>query len=281
MRVARIKDEFAALAATFDKAQARRRHSPPREVILDVEAIGVEELEKRRLFASFAFSGGVLSAVGTTDAERFTVYRVTGPGVDEIHVRVLNLVTSVEQDSGAKATGTVSRIDVFGAAGDDDIVVESAEDISNGFTPFASKLGTIAVNKPTKLFGDGGADEIHGGDQGDTIAGGTGHDDPLMGRNGNDTIYGGAGYIDDQDINNGNDFLNGGPGNDVCYGGYGNDILTGGAGSDLLSGEYGDDQFWLNKDGERDTLDGGPGTDSAFNEWDDGGIDTLINIEFP
>jgi len=242
----------------------------------------IEALEERRLLASFSFASGVLTASGTTAPERFTVYRVTGPGVDEIHVRVRDLNTSTEQDSGAKTTSTVTRVVVNGNSGDDNIVVEDANDIAGGWTPFAPVLGTVAVNKPTALNGDAGNDTIYGGSPGgttgDTITGGIGNDS-LYGRGGNDSIFGGYGQINDTASNNGNDYLDGGDGGDVCYGGYGSDTLTGGAGTDLLSGEYGDDQFWNNWDGERDTLDGGPGSDSAFGQYDSG-LDIVLNMEF-
>jgi Ca2+-binding RTX toxin-like protein len=245
----------------------------------------IEALEDRRLLASFSFASGVLTANGTTAPERFTVYRVTGPGVDEIHVRVRDLNTSIEQDSGAKTTSTVTRVVVNANSGNDNIVVEDQSDLNSGWTPFAPVLGTDPVNKPTTLNGQDGDDTIYGGTPqtgttGDSITGGKGND-TLFGRGGNDSIFGGYGQINDTDLNNGNDYIDGGDGGDVCYGGVGNDTLTGGAGQDLLSGEYGDDQFWSNDDGERDSLDGGPGTDYAFGQWDHAGLDLLSNIEFP
>src|SRR3712207_4488773 len=101
-----------------------------------------EPLEDRTLFASFSFFNGVLTANGTSADERFTVYRVTGPSVDEIHVRVRDLGTGVEQDSGAKATGSVTKVVVNASSGNDQIAVEDADDILNTWTPFAPVLGT-------------------------------------------------------------------------------------------------------------------------------------------
>jgi Ca2+-binding RTX toxin-like protein len=244
----------------------------------------VESLEERRLLASFSFGSGVLTATGTANPERFTVYRVTGPGVDEIHVRVRDLTTGTEQDSGAKATSTVTQVVVNAGSGDDNLVVEDANDIAGGWTPFAPVLGTTFVNKAAKLNGDAGSDQIYGGSPavniGDTLTGGTG-DDWLFGRGGNDSLFGGYGAIGDTNALNGNDYLDGGDQGDVCYGGNGSDTLTGGGGNDLLSGEYGDDQFWSNNgDGGSDYLDGGSGSDHAFGQWDSPG-DTLTNIEFP
>ena len=237
-----------------------------------------EELEARRLFASFSFSGGVLTATGTVDAERFTVYRIVSGGGDETRVRVVNLRTSGSEDSGPYTTTNVTRVDVYAAYGADDIVVENAQDISDILTPIGTTpLGTTAVNKPTKLFGDGLVDRVYGGDQGDVIEGGYGAD-TLSGRGGNDTIYGGAGYADDVDSNDGGDTIDGGPGSDTCRGGFGADLLTGGDGSDSLFGESGDDTFFNNQDSVSDTLNGGTGSDTAGN-YDGGGVDTLVSVE--
>src|SRR5205823_1580807 len=54
----------------------------------------------------------------------------------------------------------------------------------------------------------------------------------------------------------------GGAGDDTLIGGSGNDLLDGGAGRDSLIGQGGDDTFQA-KDTEKDTLDGGSGTDTA------------------
>jgi RTX calcium-binding nonapeptide repeat (4 copies) len=83
----------------------------------------------------------------------------------------------------------------------------------------------LGTDKPDKLGGKvgddevrglGGRDDIFGGD-GDDEVGGLGGDDDLQGELGDDTIYGGEG----------NDELESGKGEDVLYGGDGNDILIG------------------------------------------------------
>jgi Ca2+-binding RTX toxin-like protein len=58
----------------------------------------------------------------------------------------------------------------------------------------------------------------------------------------------------------GNDTLNGGRGNDTIKGGAGNDHLIGGAGVDRLFGGRGNDRVDA-RDGTRDVVDCGPGTD--------------------
>jgi Ca2+-binding RTX toxin-like protein len=74
----------------------------------------------------------------------------------------------------------------------------------------------------------------------------------LLGGEGNDRLTGTAFA----------DFLGGGNGNDILTGGAGNDVLDGGKGADQLFGDAGNDRL-LGKDGTRDVLNGGSGTDSA------------------
>jgi len=82
-----------------------------------------------------------------------------------------------------------------------------------------------------RLFGQGGADILGGGDGGDR----------LFGQGGSDTVSGGAG----------GDRVVGGTGRDVLAGGEGRDLLNGGKGGDTLSGGAG-----------RDTMIGGQGADT-------------------
>ena len=72
----------------------------------------------------------------------------------------------------------------------------------------------------------------------------------------------------------GNDVLYGKRGNDVIRGGIGNDRLYGGPGRDYMLGEPGNDRLYA-RDGQRDTVYGGPGFDEA---WVDG-LDVVRNVE--
>ena len=83
----------------------------------------------------------------------------------------------------------------------------------------------------------------------------------LNGTSGNDTFTGGAGI----------DLFSGGDGDDVIHGGGGNDNLSGDYGQDQVFGDAGNDDLFGN-DGH-DTVDGGPGTDSLFGNDED---DTLL-----
>ncbi len=54
-------------------------------------------------------------------------------------------------------------------------------------------------------------------------------------------------------------------GNDVVWGRAGNDFLYGQRGADILQGDVGHDQMW--GDALEDTLDGGPGNDRLHGGW--------------
>ena len=96
------------------------------------------------------------------------------------------------------------------------------------------------------IVGTQGADVIRGTRGRDVICG-LGGNDVILGRGGNDTVYGG-------------------PGNDTLDGGAGKDVLRGGAGSDTFRA----------RDGRRDVVEGGGGTDSAVA---DRTIDRLQSVE--
>ncbi len=108
---------------------------------------------------------------------------------------------------------------------------------------------------PDVICGLGGDDVIYGLDGNDVIYGGPGNDIVIAGR-GNDIVYGGSG----------SDRLEGGPGNDFLDGGSGRDVLLGGPGNDTL----------VARDGDRDTVNGGPGRDRAHIDLR---RDTRVSIE--
>ena len=165
----------------------------------------------------------------------------------------------IRVQSGRKVLGdfdanTVSRIMVYGLAGNDTIRVDSR------------------ITKPVELHGNGGNDRLFGGSGSDTIFGGEGNDlifgkagsDTIFGDGGNDRLYGGEG----------DDTLRGGIGNDSLYGGNGNDKLYGEQGADRLDGMAGNDL--LLGGGEDDTLYGGRGRDLLIGG---SGLDRLRGYE--
>jgi hypothetical protein len=85
--------------------------------------------------------------------------------------------------------------------------------------------------QPTTKSGDARANVLTGTAAANVLRG-LGGNDRLFGRGGNDTLFGGKG----------NDFLDGGPGLDRLVGGLGNDTI-------------------MARDGQRDTIDCGPGRD--------------------
>jgi Ca2+-binding RTX toxin-like protein len=120
-------------------------------------------------------------------------------------------------------------------------------------------IGDYGVTGPLSYDGRGGDDRAWGGEQGDTLSGGTGNDQ-LFGNGGADTLSGG----DNNDIvtgGAGNDVLAGGTGVDTLNGGNDNDSVDGGSGNDTLNGDDGNDM--LHGGAGNDALNGGNGTDTA------------------
>ena len=217
-------------------------------------------------------------------------------------------------DYGAETVGVVVTLDNVandGAPGENDNVKDDIENIygSNFDDNLAADVhvniihgrggnDTIAgASGNDSLFGDDGNDVLGGGKGDDFLSGGLGTD-IISGSIGNDT----ADYSDhtaavnlslDNTANDGaageNDFieadvenLNGGSGNDVVvgdanpnilHGGAGDDVISGGAGSDKLFGDAGNDNL-RGRDGEKDTLDGGTGSDIGVKDP----IDVVVNF---
>jgi hypothetical protein len=112
------------------------------------------------------------------------------------------------------------------------------------------------------IVGGYGADTFTGNAGANAFEGGEGNDS-IDGAGGDDNLVGGAG----------NDNIAGGDGQDVLGGESGDDVLDGGAGVDRFWGDaigacipgycsYGQDRI-LARDGAQETLNCGPGTDSA------------------
>lgn len=131
------------------------------------------------------------------------------------------------------------------------------------------------------IFGNGGDDTINAGLGSDTVSGGAGNDeifggasddaDVIDGDEGDDTIQGGGGD-DTLDGGTGDDSIEGGTGNDSITGGDGNDDVVGGEGNDVIDtsgtapftdlGLPGVIRGDMDRDDDKDTVDGGAGNDS-------------------
>jgi len=217
----------------------------------------LEQLESRRLLASVALVGGVLTVLGTQGNDQITVSLRSG-NTSQL---------SVDMDGGVHNfnVSAINSIFVFGRTGNDLIQVSNA----NGVVPFGVYFGGGA-NKDT-IVGGNFDDTLRGSDDNDELTGGRGNDS-LIGDDANDVLNGGSG----------DDFLNGGAGNDILSGNGGNDFVKGGADNDRLSGGAGDDQLWGNEGNDSllgddgndllvgglsdDDLDGGAGTDSLYGQ---------------
>ena len=169
----------------------------------------------------------------------------------------------------------------------DDITQDNFIFVDPDTIPVEGDMVIKGGNDTDTLEGGSGNDEISSS-HGDDTAYGNGGDDLIDGGNGNDALYGGAGndeligsHGDDNLFGGeGNDILDGGNNEDRLEGGAGNDTLIGFNGRDILIGGDGDDR--LDGGNDDDVLDGGAGDDYlyGFNGRDTlnggAGNDTLI-----
>jgi hypothetical protein len=155
------------------------------------------------------------------------------------------------------------QLTVSGGSGGDNIDVErlsasqwrvttngTATTVSLSANGFASHNPfDFAINQ-LRVFGEGGHDDIN-------IF--TNMTAPAFvdGGTGSDTLRGG----------NGDDTLEGGTGNDDLFGRGGRDKLTGEDGADFLSGGSGNDFLNGSNDNDMDTLVGGTGNDTFYQNW--------------
>lgn len=146
-----------------------------------------------------------------------------------------------DADLDARAIGEVNAYYVAGGPGDDSVYLDGR----NGTGAFNPKLYQFGH----AIVGQGGADLLIGGPDGDYVSGGRGQD-RIWGRDGPDSIYGGGG-VDRVIAGPGNDFLEGGDDGDHLEGSSGNDHIIAGPGPDHLDGDAG-----------RDKCEPGPGRDT-------------------
>lgn len=176
-----------------------------------------------------------------------------GDGFDQVGYNFSTQSTGVTLDARAIHAGSDVQAMADGFGGTD--LLSNVEWISlSGSTDNDILYGsTTLINE---LIGNGGNDQITGGNANDFIDGGTGADN-VSGGDGNDQIYGGAD----------GDFLAGGGGDDVIDGGDGFDFLFVDANSQtgLTVLDY-------------SALDGGSGAHSVSDGL--GGTDTVQNVEF-
>lgn len=173
-----------------------------------------------------------LIVTGTAVSEGIVVEPQPGQP-SQIRVRFNSTVVGIFNAS------SVQTIVVFGRAGNDTLVINSALSIDAllfgqaGDDRLFGALGADGLDGGAGrdvLFGMAADDELEGGLDADDLRGGSGNDQ-LLGLGGNDQLHGEAGH----------DILLGGEGNDSLFGLDGRDLLIGGGGSDVLAGGAGGD----------------------------------------
>ena len=189
----------------------------------------VETLEPRRLL-SVSLENGVLTVLGTPEAETITVYYAR-MGTSEEYV------VAGSAGGGRFPAADVRVVAVRAFGGDDSVDLAIADVV---FPAAIGFFGPVLV--PARVDGGLGDDVIYGGASRDMISAGFGND-RVLGTEGDDWLDGGWG----------NDVLTGGDGNDYVSGGLGNDVVAGSAGDDRLNGGPGDDHV-----GARDGMPGSP-----------------------
>ena len=202
-----------------------------------------------------------------------------GAGFDTVHVQGVGNLTLDLTASGIErvfsgsgndiltATGSVTLVEINGAAGDDLLVGSAFDDTLRGDAG------------DDTLFGGAGNDVLVGGGGNNVLFGGAGDDRlyvdtqtaSLDGGAGNDTVYARYSGGVTLDLSASIELFNGSVGSDTVtavnassavelIGGDGNDSLTGGAYADSLRGDNGND--WLGGGDGNDTLTGGGGNDT-------------------
>jgi len=155
---------------------------------------------------------------------------------------------------------------VYGGHAADTIVAMNVQDMSRTYLRGGEgndHLSALPVGWTSIVEGGPGDDVLLIAGPDSTIFGGNG-DDALTGANGGQALLG----------QNGKDTLRGRTGNDLLSGGANADHLDGGPAKDQVLGKGGSDTF-MARDGKRDSLDGGGGTDKARVD----AIDHLARIE--
>jgi RTX calcium-binding nonapeptide repeat (4 copies) len=201
-----------------------------------------------------------------------------GPGNDYLE----DIAYGNEADTAGSDTyiggGDSDRLNLDGRSEDlalslDGVANDGAAGEGDNISP---DISTVVGGYGADTFtGNAGANAFEGGEGNDTVNG-AGGDDNLVGGAGNDSIAGGDGQ----------DVLGGESGDDILDGGPGVDRFWGDAIGACIPGycSYGQDQIRA-RDGNQETLNCGPGTDSAQVDASDyvvtetGGTDQCESID--
>jgi Ca2+-binding RTX toxin-like protein len=226
-------------------------------------------------------------------ATRATTNRVDVLG--QIGPDVLSIVAAgfesepVQVDLRDATNSQIDTVRILGGDASDSFHVDNNVNID---ADTGGEIALVRFNNTVELHGGGGEGNflsaegrnghvrLYAGDRGDILRGGDWADE-LYGGAGGDFLFGDLGA----DVLNGggaDDELRGGANNDTLNGDGGNDMLLGEAGVDTMAGGEGDDTLDARRPAEvvedlDGTLDGGPGTDTAY--VDPGEGHKAVNVE--
>lgn len=234
----------------------------------------LEALELRRMLSvtvDFQPKLGMLTVTGSDKPDVIEVRLEDVQDGKQVGTSVLVLDQGQIVYKGFDAPGTFAVVQVYGAYGDDTLIMTNSgapvRTFLYGDDGADELIATNAYGAPgTEVFGGAGNDVImlHA-DKGATVghrAFGDGGDDLILGSELGDWLYG------DSNVKEPAKF-----GNDTIFAGEGNDLLFGAEGDDLLCGEGGDD--YLEGGLGSDLVDGGAGFDAALIDL----FDKVIDIE--
>jgi Ca2+-binding RTX toxin-like protein len=212
------------------------------DTLAGIEAADLFGDENSNLISALTFSGTVTLSGQAGDDQL-----LGGQGADSVRGGEGN-----DEMRGWLGTDTVD-----GGAGSNDRLVDTPTDFPVSLTPTTYTTPTDTDD----LLGIEAA--VIGGHGGDNAMDASAFTGPvtLFGDAGNDTLIGGS-AADSLDGSAGVDSLGGGPGADQLLGRSENDRIRGDGGRDGLFGGGGGDRLQA-KDGIRDTVNGGTGTDTA------------------
>ena len=189
----------------------------------------------RLVFTNIAFDDVVVSRSGTT----LVIAHVNGTdrvGLTNWYTTAGATANQIEEVVFDNGTLTAAELTAMG------LVVQG----SNTNTSTETLTGLASFKN--EMHGNGGADALTSGAQGDLLDGGAGND-TLTGGAGQDTLQGGA----DNDTLNGR--LNTDGSGDVYEGGAGNDTLTGTTGGDIFVYNFGDGSDYIYEAADSGTTD--------------------------
>jgi Ca2+-binding RTX toxin-like protein len=224
------------------------------------------------------FGGSPCGGATNTNTDRIVVTGLSG-SVEHLTIDQFNGELAPGLTVEASGQSEIEVVVGLGDASDEVIVRGSANeqvlvaghrgvsfngdgDVDITFDPLPNRLELVGANGGPRLLnvrGGYGSGHLFPGPV--TLRGGDGNDN-LTGSNFADLLFGGAG---DDLVHGaqGDDSIDGGAGNDRLRGADGNDSIAGGLGADIFNGSYGNDVFDAHDGVADQTLNGGPGVDSA------------------